>query len=1510
MEEEDFGPEDKSAQITTEDFGPETVASPITITQRAKNRDKEFFSSLLDVPIETIEPPIESGATQQLDSTAMAIVDQNKNNIVTQTLDETQQSDQVVEAQKILESVATELQSIDTVSRFVSPATIAMISSADPVSRTYAANKVKRLFMAQDIIQKRVKEAAPEGFWEWVTNGDFVDYVLSSPINLAANKRNKEYSDKFMSLLYSNVSDDDFEAGLDNMLKEMSDFGLFTEANRFYLADFLSILGTGSESDTAKAQQFLASIDTAFGLFDVGLITAAAKPQRLIGVAQAAAPYAKTYAGVVGRGAVGVANGIVTDAARLAGYVKRDPQLVNRILNNVVTIDDPTNAPAILGNHITTSSATPTLLRGEYLSAESRTAIRLFEDTSQAFLEARQLLTQAGKSIDETLLNDKMNVLVSQRQQAHIATGNSRYIDVDFEIDDLENIYIKDVFGTRRGDYFNGPNGLRAAQKLADDIGGEVRAVEPNRYAVVKTNNVPQEIRNFSLEELTLWRETDVTDLGYGVLVKYIGSPLSQTNPRLNAILKQAESAREEWTFRMQADLKKLTKSMKNEEQKKVFSIYEELRDGRLAERHESLTRSQFEQEYFTKYGERPNDAQTALFLKHQEFLDVDVLLNSDILFKRQVADGVVVLNDEWRVIATKKQDLPDNAMVWNDDLQTTVRKDDIADDKIVYRLYDPIEETLPNNVRFFTGDSATTRRLYHSDVMQRNSGGPRYYQRGEIGFFIKQDRSRKFADGSEVKVAPLTIMTTRTEAQARAAVEQINRIIDDITRRIDASTVATREEMNNLLRAYSNNRGLNKLIAENNKWFPDVYDVDTLIKFSDDFGIDLRKRVDHVGDGEKLIDPDVVGSAAGMTVGQAFRMNGFKSLSRRDKPLIGYGNTSLKVQPAKESIQRKLSEGIASNTDRAYMTAAVNGMLRAGVTNNLIENLPDLKNLTLRQKLERVKIQTSTVAGKKLELERQKILFRLSRSSVTQRAWDNATLKFSNFLYEKNWTKTADFMAKRSTDPITALRGYVFDAKLGMFAFDQLYVQSSQVINIMSIAEGTSGIVGSALYGPVRFSLINGSDNVIRRTGELVAPVSGLTADQFLEMVTMLRNSGRTRANVSFAEFGEDAASASMMFKDIREAGRGFFKEGELVARISGYNTAYLEFVKKFPNIAPTSQKGMQWIMNRSDVLTQAMTGASRAPMEQLPFLQFTSYVFRVNEALFSGTFGGKGRKILSTKEKLKLATTHTALFGLSAWGISGIVADRIQHKYGIDMDENTYRFVRKGLIDGIVSLITPVDTSISSRLSSSDSMFMLMQDMSEKNLIEFFMGPSGELAMDMLSVVTGTAKHIGSGVVNGDWKLLQKDIEKLLRITKSGNTAYNSYKAFKYNEYLTKSGALIDKRVSYSEAWALTLGIPVERIENAWKYNTQTKIDKAFLANDVKTIQTAYNSFAEAIRRGDGEEAESWGRVLGTLYSSLTPLERIEVDRQIRKKGTAITDELMLKALQKGSGFAEGNE
>ena len=1509
---EEFGVETQEAAV--EEFALEETTRPVTITQRSKERDKTFFSILTGIHHDVVGPVVDSGADQQLNQSALADVERNKESVLNAALEQQQQ--EIVDSQKLLTQVAEELQGIDTISRFVSPATVAMISSSDPIQRTYAVNKVKRVFMAQELIQRRVKEAAPEGFWEWVTNGDFVDFVLSSPLNAVAAKRNKEYADKFVELLYSDLGDEDFEKGIDGLLREMSDFGLFTDANRFYLADFLTVVGSGSNSNQAKLIEILGTLDTALGVVDVGLVGRAAGGKIIRGAKTTA-----TYSGAVSRGAIGVAAGIATDTARLAGFVRRDPTLVKDILQRAVTLDDPAVSPTVLGNHTAHSAFTPTILRGEYLAPESRQAIRMFEDTSQAMIEAKSLLRQAGTALDEVGTQALVRDLVIQRRINHVNAGTARYLDVDFEVDQLDNIFIKDIFGTQRGDSFVGANGLRAAQRLADDIGGEVRSLDaPNRYVVIKTYNVPQEVKNLTAEELLIFRETDAQDLGRGVLVDYLGSPLSQTNPALNAILKQAEAAREGWATRTQKELTKIKRTVSRTEEKQVFSIFEKMRDdptpivvnGDVLEPHNSLTRSQFDDVFYQQFQTLPTDGQRALFLKYQEYLDVDLLLAADVQFKKEVSDGVLVLSNrtnttEYRVVRVDRNDVPDNAGIWDDNAQTTVTKDTIAPDQPIYRNYDPLNDQFPNEMEFISGTTTSTRRLYHSDVLSRNSGGPRLYERNEIGYYIKQERSIVFGDGRAVNVNPRTIMTAKTEKEVRLAKQQMNAILSSLHLRIDPSNFASPAAYNQAVAGLLNDPVINRIIIDNTEWAAraSVYDVGSLLRFSDDYGLDLRKAVDFTTDGERMIG--VSGPTSGMTHGQSFRYNNRSNRSRKDKPLEGFGGKKLKVTPAREAIERKITEGIATNSERAYMTAAVNGFLKSSIANNVLENIDELRNLTLRQKLQNAKIRTSTDEGKRLALEQKKIIERLNRKSITQKGWDKLTINLSNYLYDKNLRSISGWLDRRATDPLTALRGFVFDAKLGLFNFDQLFVQASQTAVIIPLAEGTAGLTGGAMYGPLRWALINGNEQVVRNFGNKLSTVTGLSEDQFVEMSQMLRDSGRTQANVSFAEFGEDAAAASAGLRSVREVGRIPFKEGELVARIISYATAYTEYVRKFPTSVANSTNGRAWIMNRSDVLTQGMTGASRATAEQLPFMQFLSYVARINEAMFSGTFG-YGRNVLTKEEKIKLAVSQTALYGMAGWTLPAVVMDRIEHNYGTPVNPDVYRFFRKGIIDGIVSTLTPVETSVSSRLATGDSIFMLTQDMFDKNMFEFFFGPSGELGIDGATTLLKLAKHMATGVVDGDFTLVQKDLEKLIRISSTGNKAFTGYRAFKHNEYLTKNGVLIDKNINYYEAFALMMGIPVERIENAWKYNTQSKIDKAFIRSDVKAMQEAFNMMNKALRDNDMDEYKSWARVAGTYYSSMTPSEQIEVDRQLRKQGTAITDQMYLRALQKDSGFAEG--
>jgi hypothetical protein len=297
------------------------------------------------------------------------------------------------------------------------------------------------------------------------------------------------------------------------------------------------------------------------------------------------------------------------------------------------------------------------------------------------------------------------------------------------------------------------------------------------------------------------------------------------------------------------------------------------------------------------------------------------------------------------------------------------------------------------------------------------------------------------------------------------------------------------------------------------------------------------------------------------------------------------------------------------------------------------------------------------------------------------------------------------------------------------------------------------------------------------------------------------------------------------------------------------------------------------------------------------------------VNEAIFSGTFGGKGRKVLTDAERYRLAVTHTALFGASAWGAVGFAMDAYRHYMGTEMDPEVYRALRKGLVDTLLTELTGVESSLSSRLSNSDGIFMLMQDAAEKNLIEFLGGPSIEVGWQAtttgFSVLKNLAGAFSGAEVNNPTK---DDLLRFARMFSSANQAYNAYTAFKYGEVLTRDNAFLDRIDDPTESIFVAFGVPVERIEEAWKFNTFKGYDKFFDKQSAKSIQRALNSYAEAYRRGDFTEAENYAKIIAMKYSSMSVAEAARVNRLVfTPKGTPITDDLMAQALRSESGFAE---
>ena len=1467
--------------------------APAMNPQKTKN-DALYHSILIGQPIEAIRPALESGANIALDQQARETTEANKQQMVRNFVDNPSMEGE-------LKALQDEILSIENTSRFVTPAELALLTSPSQIQRDYAVQKVGRLVSAQSMILDKLAESSEEGF---LTNFDFVDYALSSAQNLLLVNKQREYADRASQLMYDQtVTPEQFEEEFNNILTEMGGQGFFEDNNRFYLGDFVDLFAAGSDSSVASWQKAFAAFDTVtFGLGAAPTAVRAGKTAVTAvkvagGPAAAAVKVAGSLRSAVKTGA-GTGASIISSPARLIGYKTNDPVLVQTILDEARLMDDPSKS-TLLHNQTSPSIVTADTLRPERWAHTSSAAIHNYEQQSKILAEVKTIAGRAGSAIDDDKLLVLQGKLQADAKIAAAQSGDLSYLDSNLSRDELDNLYFTEVRGTDSGMSFTGPNGQIAAQHLADNIGGEVVEWQnPGHFVVVQTKNVPTGLGEFTPESMAIFTATDTKELGEGIVAKWLGSPATQTTEANRAALLVAEGIQEQWTTVAKNRIKEVAKLNSRAERGEVDAMFEELLNGKFANRRESFNRAEFKAEFQNLHRKPATDAQVAYYETIQDARDAESFLVADEFFKRQVNDGVQVLEDQYRVVPVRSETIPKTASVYDSKSGRTISADKIPAGQTVYKNYDPHQNIFDSNSMYILGDDLKTRRLYHADILARNAGGPRIYKNGEFNYWIKQDRTKAMADGTTHKVSPLTIMGTKLWDEGTDVVRSLNLFIDEF-----GAALGKTKFTNSSLDALRGNTKIDNLIAANSKWNPSVNNLDSLLKWADEAGVDLAAKFSPpLRHGETIIDSDIAGGFAGMPFEMAMDARALNPMARRNSVLMGYGGKRGRTISPIKAMEKSTSELIANQSYRAYTARAINGLLKSAIQEGVLENAKELVNMTLRQKLINAKIRNTPGAGSKLALEQKKILFRLDRSGLADAQWSGVMNNLSNFLYGKGFGKAADKAADMaSVNPMTAMRGFVFDAKLGMFNPSQLYVQASQVINIFAVG-GANGLRGGALYGPVRFALHNNNPAVIKRIGEAVAPISGISADEFVDMVAMFKDHGRSMIGVSLAEFGTDAATASSVFGETvgaaRKAGRFFFNEGELVARTTAWNTAYIEYLAKFPGKSPRGQQGVKWIMNRQDILTQAMSGASRTNLDRFPFTQFMSYQFRINEAIFAGSFGGKA--VLTGAERLRLAAAHTVVFGASGWAVAGTAMDYYNYRFGTDLDEGAYRAIRKGAMDYLLSEISGVETSLSSRLGSGDNMFMLMKDMGENNIFETLGGPSLEVGGEALRVILGGAKNLAKGVTTGDFDDLGASLGRFTRVFSTGNQAYNAYMAYHVGQYLTKDNALLDNKLTDMESIFISLGVPLEDHEEAFKFTNFAKFEKLLLSSTVKSVQKEWNMANAQLDRGDFNGASETMKGIALLYHALPMHDRSVVEREVRRGGGTIVDNLTLRAMQ----------
>ncbi len=1439
-------------------IGPNGFATGSSI-----EKDKQLYPLVSGLPKEQTDAHIDSGIMGPVWTATEAETWRKSQEVYTSVI-ETSSLDQrpPEEALAELETLRNENPILK---QFISPATIAMLKqSENPTARRMAQNKITNVFIAAGIIAKKVEENPS---WSANTLGDFADVMVSDlPVVSLMNVENrKDLSSRFVQILASNESPEIVSKELEAIIDEASDMGFFTDNNRFYLNDFISLIQEGTTGSEAALQEGFAGLDILLGL------------------------------------------GVIGDAGKLASFTRRSFKEVKTILDDAILKDDALKGhsnPASYGESISDTMKTPTL------PAES-TAFKdtILEHTAwKAAVEAR---IASGKAIAGPEWDTFSKSIEADFKARADAAGVKSYIDADVVIDDFDNVVLKETYGTKKGTAYKRK---QDAQRVADDIlGTVVPSADGSGFVIEKATNIP--LGEFSTagnavgiaNDLRAFRTTDPTELldqsFYG---KWFASSSLQTTPYLDALLKRGEAARAAASFTVMKDFNKAVKAAKVDGVLRVQKVVTDIRDGALANVRPWLNMPEFSQRFLELNKRLPTQAEKDVYQATVELADVNWRITADFHMKREVNKGIEIFKfDDLDVAGAKVQKTEALAgrMAWDFDAKKFVKISDVDDTVSIVRLVEPMEFGKQLTDLIVTKTSRS-RALKPEDVLGYNAGGSRLYRPNQTNFIIKQSQETKLVDGKVIEGRPTTIMVAKTEKESRKALGEINGILETIHKIYDPKGI-TKFDYLQIMKGQASNDVLNNAVRAANGFNKQITDIADFVEFFESMGLDLRKTVDVVGDGEPLVkNSDFLGD---LTFRDALTAPGKLKRGdvRRDSVLIGYGGKALDTIPPLESIRSTTMATVAKSTNVAYEQAAINGLLKKLLIGDGKQSLvapktiEEIRFLPLRQKVKALegKIFTSTRDGKKLELERQKIVYRLEKQSYLDGAYAERKDALGNLLYDKGWEKTSKFIDGRSADPVAGARGIVFDAYLGMFAPDQLMVQAQQMYAVMAMADHFEGIKAVAFYPYLRKMVYNGHDAPIKEVSKYTAGILGVSSEQAAEIAKSFMQSGRWATQAALADLGEDAAGPVFLGK-VRSAGRMFYNEGELISRMTAHTAASLEFFKKFPGKSLLTEEGRNYVAHRADVMTASMTSMSRGPLEQLPFMQFMSYQFRMGEQLLAGTLGGKA--LLTPAKRAKLAIYQMAFYGASAVPAVGAYMDWYQWKYGEPFDAELYGAIREGGLDTAIKVLTDIETEFGRRVGWGEGLFNTIDNLVKGNVFTSLAGPAGTFSGTLMDAIV----KMRTNITYGGGTLLAEDAFDVLRSIKSVNLAYNAIVAYNYGEYRLRDGTVVRDDIDTKEAAAIAMGIPLEKMNEVWRDIKFLKKDKGYYQDRAKVISSLYaDHLAEIRANGQSERARKIQEAISEAYRQESPFARAKIDSYVDKDIITLNEELILQILKTDS-------
>jgi len=650
-------------------------------------------------------------------------------------------------------------------------------------------------------------------------------------------------------------------------------------------------------------------------------------------------------------------------------------------------------------------------------------------------------------------------------------------------------------------------------------------------------------------------------------------------------------------------------------------------------------------------------------------------------------------------------------------------------------------------------------------------------------------------------------------------------------------------------------------------------------------------------GQGLDFVDPDDTGFNGFL------RTTGRMYTGRKGEQLPDYlGNTAPLLDPY-ETINRSLMNISALTSFGDYKIQSVERWMKTFGKYLDTTNLPgDWSDMRLFMEAPLIKGGNDNIA-------------RIRNAALAQRQTIKRTLgwKTENDLRAEQWSRHlsewvageriegivpsarrfasgVDWMA--DTNPISALRSFAFDLKLGMFNVAQLPLQLSTAVAATAMSP-SMGMKGWSMIAPMRFVLGGKTlskeafesrlDELVRRNVHTMGGFS--SPKEFKEFAKAAARSGFFDLGGTHGLMDHYGPHATMDgfnsgVQRTREAGRFFFFEAERWNRIVAWRIAWDETTKA--GLKPNTPEFAAKLAGRAEEFSFNMSRESQAWWQKgllsIP-TQFWAYNARMLEAMTVGNF--------TPAQKMRLLASQTLLYGSAGIPVTGAISAMVKSKDpstvleggALHLEENPldspFAMFDRGFVDQAILSMTggEVDVMVGARYGTGGWTSEIV-----KNI--FGLSAYGEVsAADMLGGATyNIMGKVGSDVArpiieyvaaeSGDSGMPIRR-EALMRLASNASILGNSYKAYMVHRYGTlRSGngtTLVDDLPS-TVAFATMLGInPAEMdeitaissfrtnrsdaIKEASKVFTNYRVDLGNRPDQRETIMEEVNLYARML-------------------------------------------------------------